>query len=55
MAFCERWSDGLDTLTGDAEAIGDVLARTTQAYRVNDNAAAQMLEIDPGESAVSDG
>lgn len=55
MDFCVRWSDGLDTLTDDAEAIGDVLSRATQAYRANDNAAAQNLKVDPGETAVGDG
>jgi hypothetical protein len=55
MDFCVRWSDGLDTLTEDAEAISDVLTKVAQAYRTNDDAAAQTLKIDPGEPVVSDG
>jgi hypothetical protein len=55
MDFCVRWSDGLDTLTEDAEAISDVLTKVTQAYRANDDAAARTLKIDPGEPVVSDG
>lgn len=55
MNFCVRWSDGLDTLTGDADAIGDVLGRVAQAYRAADGAAADSLKVDPGEQAVNDG
>ncbi|MFD9889742.1 WXG100 family type VII secretion target [Amycolatopsis sp. NPDC059027] len=55
MNFCVRWSDGLDTLTDDAGAIGDVLARAAQAYRTVDQSAADSLKTDPGEGAVDGG
>jgi hypothetical protein len=55
MDFCVRWSDGLDTLTEDADAIGDVLSRATRAYRTTDEAAAGTMKIDPGEAVVGDG
>ncbi|MEV6448447.1 hypothetical protein [Amycolatopsis sp. NPDC051716] len=55
MNFSVRWSDGLDTLTEDAGAIGDVLGRAAQAYRAADAAAAGSLKVDPGEQAVNDG
>ena len=38
--FCDRWSDGIDILTKDAEAIGDVLGKVAQAYRAADQASA---------------
>jgi len=47
-SFCERWSDGLDLLTGDAKAIGEMLGRVAQAYRAVDEAAAAKLTTDPG-------
>jgi hypothetical protein len=46
--FCERWNDGLDLLTGDAKAIGDMLSRVARAYRAVDAAAARSLSTDPG-------
>jgi hypothetical protein len=55
MNFCVRWSDGLDTLTGDASAIGDVLGRAAQAYRAVDAAAAGSLKTDPGSPVVDGG
>jgi hypothetical protein len=50
--FCDRWSDGIDILTKDAKAIGDVLAKVAQAYRAADQAAAGRLTIDPGQQVV---
>ncbi|MEV6872556.1 hypothetical protein [Amycolatopsis sp. NPDC051128] len=55
MNFCVRWSDGLDTLTDDAEAIGDVLAKAAAAYRTADSVAAGSLTTDPGQGPVDDG
>jgi hypothetical protein len=55
MDFCVRWSDGLDTLTEDAGAIGDALARATNAYRGIDQGAIKTLTSDPGEQAVDGG
>ncbi|MGW7532407.1 hypothetical protein [Amycolatopsis sp. NPDC054798] len=55
MNVCVRWSDGLDTLTGDAGAIGDVLDRAAKAYRAADGAATRTLKTDPGQGAVDDG
>ncbi|MET8847758.1 hypothetical protein [Amycolatopsis sp. NPDC004625] len=55
MDFCVRWSDGLDMLIEDADAISGVLAKSAQAYRANDEAAARSLKIDPGEQVVGDG
>jgi hypothetical protein len=50
--FCVRWSDGLDALTDDAEAIGHTLSRVAQVYRAVDGAAARSLGSDPGVGAV---
>jgi hypothetical protein len=50
--FCDRWSDGIDILTKDAKAIGDVLGKVAQAYRAADQAAASRLTIDPGQQVV---
>jgi hypothetical protein len=55
MAFSVRWSDGLDSLTKDAGAIGDVLARASTAYRAIDEATARSLTSDPGKGAVDGG
>jgi hypothetical protein len=55
MDFCVRWSDGLDTLTGDAGAIGDALSKATQAYRGIDQNTIRTLTGDPGEQAVEGG
>jgi len=55
MTFCVRWSDGLDTLTEDAGAIGDVLTKAAAAYRAVDQAGAQALTGDPATAAVEDG
>lgn len=55
MDFCVRWSDGLDTLTGDAGTVGDALARVSQAYRTVDEAAAGSMPRDPGAGAVDGG
>lgn len=52
MDFCVRWSDGLDTLTEDAGAIGDTLSKVACAYRALDTATAQSLSGDPGVGAV---
>lgn len=52
MDFCERWSDGLDTLTEDAEAIGESLGSVSQAYRAIDENAARTLQGDPAQGAV---
>jgi hypothetical protein len=52
--FCVRWSDGLDTLTEDAAAIGDTLSRAAQVYRAVDETAAGSLRSDPGVGAVGD-
>jgi hypothetical protein len=50
--FCDRWSDGIDILTQDAWAIGDVLGKVAQACRVADQAAAGRLTTDPGKPVV---
>ncbi|MEV5721471.1 hypothetical protein AB0L41_47095 [Amycolatopsis mediterranei] len=55
MNFCIRWSDGLDILTDDADAIGDVLTKAAAAYRATDSAAAGSLTTDPGQGPVDDG
>lgn len=55
MNFCVRWSDGLDILTDDADAIGNVLTRAAAAYQVTDSAAAGSLTADPGQGPVDDG
>ena len=55
MNLCVRWSDGLDTLTDDAGAIGDVLDRAAKAYRAADGAASGPFKADPGVGAVDDG
>ena len=52
--FCDRWSDGIDILTKDAEAIGDVLGKVAQAYRAADQASAGRLTSDPGKPVVDD-
>jgi hypothetical protein len=31
--FCDRWSDGIDILTKDAKAIGDLLGKVADAYQ----------------------
>jgi hypothetical protein len=49
---CDRWSDGIDILTKDAKAIGDLLGSIAQAYRAVDQAAAGRLTTDPGEPVV---
>jgi hypothetical protein len=50
--FCDRWSDGIDILTKDAKAIGDVLGKVAQAYQAADQAAAGRLTTDPGKPVV---
>jgi hypothetical protein len=50
--FCDRWSDGIDILTKDAQAIGDLLGKVAQAYRAADQAAAGRLTVDPGKRVV---
>ncbi|WP_245617364.1 hypothetical protein [Amycolatopsis taiwanensis] len=55
MDFSVRWSDGLDTLTGDAREIGDALSRVSKAYRAVNEATARSLPTDPGLGAVDDG
>ena len=55
MDYCVRWSDGLDTLTDDAEAVGDALSRVAEAYRSVDEAALRTLSSDPAVGAVDDG
>jgi hypothetical protein len=55
MDCCVRWSDGLDTLTNDAGAIADALARATRAYRAIDDATARTPGTDPGAGAVDGG
>lgn len=52
--FCDRWSDGIDILTKDAEAIGDVLGKVAHAYRAADQASAGRLTTDPGKPVVDD-
>ncbi|WP_414945548.1 hypothetical protein [Amycolatopsis sp. cmx-11-32] len=52
--YCARWSQGLDTLTEDAEVIGDCLKHVAEAYRSTDAAATEKLRVDPGEAAVED-
>ncbi|EMD23486.1 hypothetical protein [Amycolatopsis azurea] len=54
MNFCVRWSDGLDTLTDDADSIGEVLTKAVAAYRAVDEAAAKTLTSDPAEHVVED-
>ena len=46
--FCDRWSDGLDLLTDDAKAIGEMLGRVARTYRAVGAAAAAKLTTDPG-------
>ena len=53
-SFCDRWSEGLDLLLEDAEAIGDLLAEVARAYRDADAAAAGRLTTDPAERVVDD-
>ncbi|WP_378272972.1 hypothetical protein [Amycolatopsis jiangsuensis] len=49
MEFATRWSDGLDLLTEDASAIGDVLTRASCAGVLGANQAAEGLQsIDAG-------
>ncbi|TNC23744.1 hypothetical protein [Amycolatopsis alkalitolerans] len=55
MNCCVRWSDGLDTLTNDAGAIADALARAIRAYRAIDGATARTLKTDSGTGAVGGG
>jgi hypothetical protein len=50
--FCSRWSDGLDILTEDAEAISDSLYRVAQAYKASDQGAATRLISDPAVDVV---
>ena len=50
--FCDRWSDGIDTLVKDAKVIGDLLDKVAQAYRAADQAAAGRLTVDPGKRVV---
>ena len=52
--FCARWSQGLDKLSEDAEAIGDCLAHVAGVYRDTDEAAAAQMRVDPGTTAVDD-
>ena len=49
--FCGRWSEGLDVLTGDAEAIGEALTEVAGVYRGVDEAEARALSGDPGVEA----
>lgn len=55
MDFAVRWSDGLDTLTRDAAAVGDALSRAVQAYRSIEEASVRSLPGDPGLGAVEGG
>jgi hypothetical protein len=50
--FCARWSDGIDILTNDAKAIGDVLGKVALAYQAADQAATGRLTTDPGKQVV---
>jgi hypothetical protein len=50
--FCDRWSDGIDILTKDAEVIGDVLGKVALAYQAADQGAAGRLTADPGKPVV---
>lgn len=50
--FCDRWSDGIDILTRDAKAIGDVLDKVASGYQAADDAAASRLTTDPGKPVV---
>lgn len=50
--FCDRWSEGIDILTKDAKAIGDVLGKVAQAYQAADRGVAGRLTTDPGKSVV---
>ncbi|WP_433371361.1 hypothetical protein ACQPZX_47335 [Actinoplanes sp. CA-142083] len=52
--FCDRWSDGLDLLLKDAEAIGELLGAVAGAYRDADSASAGRLTTDPAERVVDD-
>lgn len=51
MDFCTRWSEGLDSLTDEGEAIGETLSKVADAYRTVDENAAQSLPADPGLEA----
>jgi hypothetical protein len=50
--YCDRWSEGLDILTKDAEAISDSLFRVAQAYQASDQNAATRLPGDPAIGVV---
>ncbi|WET82611.1 hypothetical protein P3102_16100 [Amycolatopsis sp. QT-25] len=39
--YCARWSQGLGTLTEDAEVVGEFLEHVAKAYRGTDAAAAE--------------
>jgi hypothetical protein len=52
MDFCVSWSDGLDVLTDDADAIGDSLTRVANTYRSVDEAAARAMTADPGMAGI---
>lgn len=52
--FCDRWNEGLDILTGDAEAIGTILSDAAKAYRAADAASQGRLTTDPAEAIVDD-
>jgi hypothetical protein len=49
--YCGRWSEGLDVLTDDAEAIGEALTEVAQVYRGVDEAEARALSGDPAVEA----
>jgi hypothetical protein len=46
--FCQRWSDSLEALTDDADAIGEGLTRVANVYRSVDATAARAMTDDPG-------
>lgn len=50
--FCDRWSEGIDILTKDAKAIGNMLGKVAEAYRAADQAASGRLTTDPGKPVV---
>ncbi len=50
--YCDRWSDGLDILTKDANVIRDSLSRVAQAYQGADQEVAGRLTADPATGVV---
>jgi hypothetical protein len=52
--FCDRWSDGLDIMVKDADAIAGILTAAAKAYREADASAASRLISDQAARVVDD-